>query len=218
MKKKYDLGGILNGLQTVNSLAGMIPAAQPFTQLLSPVLGLAQNLNTKAQANKQMKAAQRQEALAAKQDILRKSQALLGNYPTQGVTSPQMGMGGSLIKYMNGGAVPLSSTGQMVVGNSHEQGGVDLMKQGQPIAEVEGGEVINQAMNQPFVSSDRLVNPATGMTFAQEMSKLETEKAKYEKLLQERPDDLALKNAIAKIEKQIDNLAMQQEQMKAQMG
>src|SRR5574343_488385 len=73
-------------------------------------------------------------------------------------------------------------------------------------------------MNQPFVSSDRLVNPATGMTFAQEMSKLETEKAKYEKLLQERPDDLALKNAIAKIEKQIDNLAMQQEQMKAQMG
>jgi hypothetical protein len=71
--------------------------------------------------------------------------------------------------------VPLSSTGEAVVGPRHEQGGVPIPGSQ---AEVEGGEVLDNGM----VFSDRLMASET-KTFADVAKELESEKANNEQTM-----------------------------------
>ena len=136
----------------------------------------------------------------------------------RGKTIARMGgainAGGQLDIMNQGGKVPLSSTGGEFVGAKHEQGGIEVAYQGNPVAEVEGGEGEHTVHGNPFISSDYLLNPLSGKTFAEDMIKLEKKKGKFEKLMSERPGDFRLKNAIDREQSKIDRLAMLQEQLK----
>jgi hypothetical protein len=74
--------------------------------------------------------------------------------------------------YAEGGLFPMINSPMMVHfrGPKHEEGGQTLYQNGQPIAEVEGGET----MKEGFVYSDKLKVPGTNTTFAK-MSKKYTE-------------------------------------------
>lgn len=242
-KRKFALGGALGITnQITGALSSLIPQDPNkvnFNQtgvgkVAAPLIGLAKNIpgiggaiaggtelalaglsaagvfgDKKAENDRKYQRSMMNELTA-------RSGSTLQGYPTKGVKEAQMFMKfGGFPKYNNGGAVPLSDTASLMVGNSHEQGGIQLPEMN---AEVEGGEVVNQVNDQPFVSTDSLINPKTGNTFAEDMAKLEREKAKYEALMKERPSDRTLANVILKTETEIAVLAKEQEQLKAAQG
>lgn len=160
-----------------------------------------------------------------------RSKSILAGYPTQGVQSSQMfGKYGMKLSYATGGLIPqsggnlhpISSTGAMVSGNTHEQGGVQMNNNGQPV-ELEGGEGVHTLPNgEQLVSSNSLPSPNPVIdeagqmrlqTIAENMLKLEIEKGKFEKLAEKRPFDSNIKNVLAKLDKEITALAKEQEAM-----
>lgn len=130
---------------------------------------------------------------------------------------PKMETGG-MLDVMNGGyKKPLSSTGGEFIGNSHETGGMDVMMNGEPVAEVEGGEGQHDIQGQSFISSDSIINPFTGNTIADDMIKQEKKKGKLEKTFNKRPNDNLLANGIKLTNNKIEGLAQLQEQLKMMM-
>lgn len=132
-----------------------------------------------------------------------------------------------LLKYQNGGMLdvmnggyekPLSSTGGEFIGNKHETGGMEVMMNGKPVAEVEGGEGQHNIQGQPFISSDSIRNPFTGNTIADDMIRQEKKKGRLEKAFSKRPNDNLLANSIKLTNDKIEGLAQLQEELKMMMG
>ena len=88
------------------------------------------------------------------------SKAVYNTFPRQGIAGAMMyGMyGGKLPKLAGGGLIPVSNTAQEVVGNTHEQGGVDVTSaNGNGQAELENKEITyTDAQGQSKVLSYRL--------------------------------------------------------------
>lgn len=211
--------GSIQGLS--DTIGGIVPAAQPITSAVSAMVGLPKMAFDIKEAKDQQRRAEALEKEANRKESINQSYAKLSDYPTKGVANSMFRMGGKLfalggnIQTGQGGVgVPLSNDAQQMVGNSHEQGGIQLQQGQQSIAEVEGGEVINNAGGQPFVSSAMLSNPKTGNPFAEDMATLEREKRKYEILKKSRPDDSRVDNMIDKVQLDIDALAAEQEALK----
>jgi hypothetical protein len=108
-------------------------------------------------------------------------------------------------KFALGGHIQqLTDKDSMIHGRSHEQGGVKFPEHG---VELEGGET----MNDNFVFSKQL-------GFADKHLGLIKQKQKFEKLVQDRPNDKSLVNSIKFTDKKIDKLKVQQEGLKQQLG
>lgn len=88
---------------------------------------------------------------------------------------------GGNINAINGGTdIDTSSTGQVFKGNTHSEGGIDIAKGMQPIAEVENGEVQENVNGQPFIFSNILLNPQTKRMFAQDALEVSMQKGELE--------------------------------------
>jgi hypothetical protein len=136
---------------------------------------------------------------------------------------PKYALGGSMqdIQSDGGIGIPLSEDASMMQGNTHNQGGIDLSKQGVPFAEVENREVISSinlgnGQKQEFVFSASLVNPQTGRLFSDDVAKLELSKSKFQKQEENRKNDSKIKNTIKHIDNKIRTLAQTQEGVKQQ--
>lgn len=119
------------------------------------------------------------------------------------------------IKAEGGDLKPIASNTSLAVGNKHEQGGIDLITNNQPLAEIEGEEVINGSK----VYSDRLkVSP--GKTYAMVAQKLGNKKGNIEKNINE--TDSRSKNSakrmLSHIDQDLENLYNLQEITKVQNG
>lgn len=107
-------------------------------------------------------------------------------------------------KTIGGSIKELTDEDSFVQGRSHDSGGVKIPATKE---ELEGGET----MNQDFVFSKRL-------GFADKHLKLVEEKMKYEKVLEGNPLSKEAKNALNLTERKIQNLKVEQEELKARLG
>lgn len=216
------IGNTLNPLSTFGSLSeGRVTEAIPIAG------GFIKAARLRGEEQKRLEEQYNKNSTAN----IQRSNSILAGYPTQGVQSSQMfGKYGMKLSYATGGLIPqsggdmqpISSTGAMVVGNTHEQGGVKMDNNGQPI-ELEGGEGVHTLPNgEQLVSSNSLPSPNPVIdeagqirlqTIAEEMLRLEVEKGKFEKLAEKRPLDSNIKNVLAKLDKEITALAQEQEAM-----
>ncbi len=123
-----------------------------------------------------------------------------------------------------GGVIqPVSSTGSVALGQTHDEGGIKYA----PNIEVENKEGIHNVDNNMVVSSNVLKNPLTGKTFASEMVGLEKQKGDLELNLKKELDkskgkstytSIMLKKRIDELEVKIGELYEQQEALASKMG
>lgn len=111
----------------------------------------------------------------------------------------------------NGDLVPLANNTTKAIGNTHEQGGIELQSNSKPIAEIEDQEIIDGTK----VYSDRL-KFKPGITYAKQAENLGRKKGKYEEMLESK--DYREKNTanrmLANINTDLDNLFEEQETKK----
>lgn len=199
--RQTELGGVASGALKG---AGFGMALAPLTGGLSVPIGAglgmiggyfgAKNKNKNVQTSEDAQAKLEAEALAerqkqeqqlAAQQQLNYSRSYYGANPASGQ------MGSSIYAYgtkalpntpimaEGGSFTPVSSNVAVVNGKTHAQGGVDLVSNGKPIAEVEKDETI---INGKSVASDRLVLP-NGKSIAEESIRIGKGLAKVEKNL-----------------------------------
>ena len=123
-----------------------------------------------------------------------------------------------------GGVIqPVSSTGSVALGQTHDEGGIKYA----PNIEVENKEGIHNVDDKTVVSSNVLKNPLTGKSFASEMVGLEKQKGDLEIDLKKELDkskgkstytSIMLKKRIDELEVKIGELYEQQEALASKMG
>ena len=224
----YEQGGLVDILSTGSDIA--MASGNPYAMLAGSAFKGIQTLTGNFGEQDKMEAEQK-KLMREQQLIANKSRSMatIGNFPLQGTTRAGVfrKYGGKLyeqggtIQTSNGGqGIPLSSGGQMLVGNSHEQGGIDMVKGQQQLGEAEGGETISTlADGSQYVGSVSVINPQTGNMFATDIAKAELQKGNIERRANKRlalGDGLA-KNMVKVKQSQIDGLAQAQEQAKQTM-
>lgn len=200
---KNLIGNILNPLNSINKVAeGRFLEAIPYFGSFA---------EAEAANNEMKRIVDEQRANDIKSNQSR-SQTILNGYPTNGI---RYEMGGNLLHDLSikkgGKAIPLSKNSAIFEGNSHNEGGIDLAKNGKVIAEVEKDEVIKDDK----IYSDALFYK-NNLTFAKQAEKLSKNKGEMEKALEQRPNDVSLKNGISIKEEQLENLFNTQENTKAE--
>ena len=180
------MGTLDNTLNTIGSVGGMIPGYGSLIGLgTSVVSGIAGTIKQQ-QLIKDMRERKEESDQIANSNLEQVSinnAMQVGQSYTPNVNFTNMyAFGNTAIAPLNESpervgneTIPLSSTGELVVGPSHAQGGVDIPGSD---AEVEGGEVLDNGM----VFSDRLMASET-KTFADIAKEFELEKADNEKII-----------------------------------
>lgn len=202
-------GNVINPLNTVGKLA-----EGQFLEAIPLVGGYFEAIEA-ADKKSQMETAERN---MDKYQNNQQSSQNLANYPTSGIVTRRMREGGLLnhnpFSVQEGGeAIPLNEEAALMIGNKHEQGGINIGKN----VEVEGGETISNVGGQSYVHSDKLINPKTGNTFAKDSLTLEKEMGRFEKLLEKRPDDFRVKNIVELLKSRREDLAMENEKIKHEL-
>lgn len=126
-----------------------------------------------------------------------------------GMTIPKSNIDSTTGGYMK----PLAKGVHKIEGNSHEEGGVGLIKNGTKFAEVEGGEVKLDNENKETIVTDSIyIRP--GVTFADEATKLGKMKGRLESMKTTDTNSFLLDRVKAKLAR----LPEEQEMVKKSMG
>lgn len=233
-KPMYRQGGeLLNLLSTGSDIA--MASGNPVAMLAGGGFKLAQGLTgnfgqQKKLEDEQMKLMREQQLMANQS----RSMATISNFPLQGTTRAGVfrkyggelyenggQLGGSVQVSQGGQGMPLSSGGQLLIGDSHEEGGIQLNKGVGQLGEAEGMETISKLSNgKDYVGSASIVNPATGNLFSVDIAKAEMGKGSIESRASKRlgMKDALSKNLVSLKQKQIDGLAQSQEEVKKSMN
>jgi len=190
---KNLVGDILNPLSPLQALS-----EGKFEEAI-PIYGAFANARNNKKKQFRLKEDQRSEYMDSQ---IRRSKNLINNQ-SRGTTM-----------YNMGGLVPLSSSGGMIKGAQHEQGGVSLggnveAEGGEMMSEVQGGDYIFPNEQTAQENPEIAVNPKTGNSYSEDIAKLESKKGELESKLDKRPNDFRIKNAIKRIEAEIEKLAKQ---------
>lgn len=189
-------GDILNPLSPLQALSeGKFKEAIPF-------YGSFANAKSNRQKQKRLKEDKRNEYMMSQ---INRSKNLVSNQ-SRGTTM-----------YNTGGLVPLSSSGGMLQGPQHEQGGVPLGSNvegegGEMMSEVQGGDYIFPNEETAQTNPEIGINPKTGNSYSEDIAELESKKGTLESKLDKRPNDFRVKNAIKRIDVEIEKLAQQHQQ------
>lgn len=189
-------GDILNPLSSLQALSeGKFKEAIPF-------YGAFANAKSNRQKQRRLKEDKRNEYMMSQ---INRSKNLVSNQ-SRGTTM-----------YNMGGLVPLSSSGGMIQGPQHEQGGVPLGgnvegEGGEMMSQVQGGDYIFPNEETAQTNPEIGINPKTGNSYSEDIAELESKKGTLESKLDKRPNDFRVKNAIKRIDVEIEKLAQQHQQ------
>lgn len=227
---RYDFGGGLTGaLSGASTGAPFGPWGAAAGGVVGGVLGWFGGDDKK---KKEEEAAAKEEAQRQEMMLLIKRQqdnAVLSSYPTRGITGqfyayggkmPRCDYGGNLrpVKKDVGGYLnSVASDAQVVSGDTHEQDsdgdgskGVTITNNGNPIANVEDGEVIIGDK----VFSKRLGMDIPAKTLADKKGMLEKEMSNSNNVHTKN----TLQRELEKVDSDVNNLFQKQEQMKQAAG
>lgn len=155
---------------------------------------IAGSLFKRNRMRKEERKREREENEVARRNAVRMSQRALSDFDTRGIEGVQFRKGGKMkkkMRYLEGGTVePLSSDAMKFIGNTHEQGGIQLGDN----AEVEDQEVMingNEILSDSLEPREEIVNELkssgvriySGDTYASIGERINRMKGSYEKTL-----------------------------------
>lgn len=149
-------------------------------------------------------------------DKLKQERNAIDQARQMGAAYPSTGITGTT-RFELGGTIPISDDTQLLKGDTHQQGGIPLMQQGQQIGEAENNELLINTPTAAHIASDKVINPKTGNSFAMDIAQKKSKQSKFEDLLEKRKGDETLKTVLDKYKKETEALIQRQEEVKNQM-
>lgn len=215
--KNYTLGKTISGASTGAKLGSM---AGPIGTVAGAAIGgtlSAINASKQEEENRKLKEDRLQQIEEAKRGEKKLSDmAAIRNFPTRGVEGVSYYKYGgevsdrSLVNEISRGGDlnKISNNNIEVTGNSHEEGGVKIPKDG---IELEGGETIHETPSQSYVFSKEL-------GFADKHKKIAKAISKAEARVQSKESDRFANNSLSLLKNKELNLIKEQEALKAKMS